>query len=80
MLKKREKRAKRRIENAQRATEIASEFFDKGFTSLIALAAIVQHYYPEMKVADINNFWHFRNVNDEMIYKMENVLEQLKSE
>ena len=80
MLKKREKRAKRRIENAKKSTELAGAFFDKGFTSLIAMVAIAQNYYPDMTVVEINNFWHFRNVSDEMIFKMESILEQLKNE
>ncbi len=80
MLKKREKRAKQRIANAQRAAGLADVFFDKGFTTLEAMVAIVTDYYPELTSAEIKNFWHFRNVSELLLDKIDNVLGQIKNE
>jgi hypothetical protein len=80
MLTKREKGSLLRIKNAGRATALLQEFFAKGFTSLVALNAISCHYYPNLTITEVNNFWHFRNISDDLLSKMENILEQLKAE
>lgn len=81
MLTKREKATKDRFNNSQRALNVLDELFEKGFTrDLPVFVAIVQGYYPDLTYSVINNFWHLRTVSDDVLTKMENVLEQLKGE
>ncbi len=81
VLTKSEIRTKTRINNAYRAAEVLDELFDKGFVrSLPVLVDIVTSYFPEMQIDHINNFWHFRNVSDDLLLKMESVVEKLKAE
>lgn len=80
MLTKREKATKKRIENGQKAGLLLKLFFEKGFKSLDSVTTISRHYYEGLTVSEVNNFWHFRNVSDDMLVKMESVLEQLKKE
>lgn len=79
-LTKREKAAKKRIENGKRTGVILEQFFDKGFKRLEAIMTIARYYEEELSVSEVTNFWHFRNVSDDMLAKMEYVLEQLKRE
>lgn len=80
MLTKREKATKKRFENVERVNQVLKLFFNNGFKSLEALTPLAQFYYPEFTDAEIKNFFHFRKLTDDMIAKMENVLEQLKKE
>jgi hypothetical protein len=80
MLKQRDFKTLRRIETAQKSSNVLRGFFDKGFKSFDALKAIVLNYYPEMSESRLWDFWHFRIVDESISDSLIDVFEKLKSE
>ncbi|MCH4830598.1 MULTISPECIES: hypothetical protein [Flavobacterium] len=73
-MKKRELSTLKRIELIQRSSSLLMGFFHKGFRSFDAFKAVIQNYYPEIPESKVFDFWHFRNVNEEVCNKIELVL------
>lgn len=80
MLKQRDFKTLRRIETAQKSSNVLRGFFDKGFKSFDALKAIVLNYYPEISESRLWDFWHFRIVDESISDSLIDVFEKLKSE
>lgn len=80
MLKQRDFKTLRRIETAQKSSNVLREFFDKGFKSFDALKAIVLNYYPDISETRLWDFWHFRIVDESISDSLIDVFEKLKSE
>ncbi len=80
MLTKRENLTMARIRNTQRSTDVLKNLINMGFKNFPAIVAISQHYFPEMTRPQLLAFWHFRNVSEDTVKKMETVLDNLKSE
>lgn len=80
MLKQRDFKTLRRIETAQKSSNVLRGFFDKGFKSFDALKAIVLNYYPEISETRLWDFWHFRIVDESISDSLIDVFEKLKSE
>ena len=80
MLKQRDFKTLRRIETAQKSSNVLRGFFDKGFKSFDALKAIVLNYYPEISESRLWDFWHFRIVDETISDCLIDVFEKLKSE
>jgi hypothetical protein len=80
LLKQRDFKTLRRIETAQKSSNVLRGFFDKGFKSFDALKAIVLNYYPEMSESRLWDFWHFRIVDESISDSLIDVFEKLKSE
>ncbi|OWP76070.1 hypothetical protein JJC03_13165 [Flavobacterium oreochromis] len=76
-MKKRELSTLKRIELVQRSSSLLMCFFNKGFRSFDAFKAVIQNYYPEIPESKVFDFWHFRNVSEEVCDKIELVLELL---
>ncbi|OIQ16567.1 MAG: hypothetical protein BM557_09645 [Flavobacterium sp. MedPE-SWcel] len=80
VLTRTEKKTKKRMDNVQEALNLLDVFFDKGFSTLPAISTLIRSYYPDVTKERITNFWHFRNVSDDMIAKVSSVLDQLNKE
>lgn len=80
LLKQRDFKTLRRIETAQKSSNVLRGFFDKGFKSFDALKAIVLNYYPEISESRLWDFWHFRIVDESISDSLIDVFEKLKSE
>lgn len=80
MLKQRDFKTLRRIETAQKSSNVLRGFFDKGFKSFDALKAIVLNYYPEISESRLWDFWHFRIVDESISDSLIDVFEKLKAE
>jgi hypothetical protein len=79
-MKPREIATLERFNSVIKASEVLKLFFDKGFTSVVALRAIVNHYYPEITYQKLIEFWNFRTCDAELIEKISLVLEKLNHE
>lgn len=79
-LKLRDTQTLRRIETAQKSSNVLRGFFDKGFKSFDALKAIVLNYYPEISESRLWDFWHFRIVDESISDSLIDVFEKLKAE
>ena len=79
-MKPREIATLERFNNVIKASEVLKLFFDKGFTSVVALRAIVNHYYPEITYQKLIEFWNFRTCDPDILQKITIVLENLKKE
>lgn len=80
IVKQRDFKTLKRIENAQKSANILRLYFDKGFKSFDALKAITLNYYPEIPETRLWDFWHFRIVDEEIALALEDVFEKLKAE
>lgn len=80
LLKQRDFKTLRRIETAQKSSNVLRGFFDKGFKSFDALKAIVLNYYPEISESRLWDFWHFRIVDEAISDSLIDVFEKLKAE
>jgi len=80
LLTKRENSTVQRIGWIKRAAVVNDGFFKAGFKNVGAVAAIVQNAYPEILNDDVAAFWNFRVMDDDILEKMECVLQKLKSE
>lgn len=79
-MKQRDFKTLKRIEIAQKSSNVLRDFFDKGFKSFDALQAIVLNYYPELSQNKLWDFWHFRIIDEEIAETLTAVFEKLKSE
>lgn len=79
-MKVRDKQTLDRFENVVKGSEVLRKFFEKGFKSVSALHAVVYSFYPETTYMDILNFWNFRKCSEEMVEKLNIVLEKLNYE
>jgi hypothetical protein len=70
----------RRIETVGNSSNVLMYFFQNGFRSFDALKAIVLHFYPEVDEKRLWNFWHFRQVDENVCDVLESVVEKLKAE
>jgi len=80
LLKQRDFKTLRRIETAQKSSNVLRGFFDKGFKSFDALKSIVLNYYPEISESRLWDFWHFRIVDEAISDSLIDVFEKLKAE
>jgi len=80
MLTKRQNNAASRIEWMRRAVKVNGGFFSAGFQNVGAVSAIVQRYYPKLSHEDVYKFWNFRGLDENVLAKMEIVLDNLKAE
>lgn len=79
-MKQRDFKTLKRIEAAQKASQVLYDFFEKGFKSFDALKAIVLNYYPEIPENRLWDFWHFRIVDEDISDSLIDVFEKLKAE
>lgn len=79
-LKQRDFKTLKRIEAAQKGSQVLRDFFEKGFKSFDALKAIVLNYHPEIPETRLWDFWHFRIVDEDISAALIDVFEKLKSE
>jgi hypothetical protein len=79
-LKQRDFKTLKRIQIAQKSSNILKDFFEKGFKSFEALSAIVKNYYPEISETKLWDFWHFRIIDEEIADMIIDVFEKLKTE
>lgn len=80
ILKQRDFKTLKRIEAAQKSSNVLRGFFDAGFKSFDALKSIVLNYHPDMSEARLWDFWHFRIVDEAISNSLIDVFEKLKSE
>jgi hypothetical protein len=76
----REFKTLKRFNIALKSCKVLRDFFDKGFRSYEALKTIVQIYHPETDFNRLYDFWHFRNIDDDIAMMLEDVFEKLKQE
>ena len=79
-MKQRDFKTLKRIESTKKASSLLFLFFEKGFKSFEALEAIVLNYHPEIPKNRLWDFWHFRNVDNDIASSLEDVFEKLKAE
>jgi len=80
MLTKREKAAMDRVAYMRRAADVIAGFVTGGYGAISAVHATARQEYPELMYDEIYQFWNFRTLNDDVLKKLENVLQKLKSE
>lgn len=80
LLTKRENLVLQRAKYMQSAGKTIQNFLINNWKSLPAVVAVVQQYYPEVTRDEIYNFWSFKTMNYDLLDKMDNILEKLKSE
>jgi hypothetical protein len=70
----------KRIETAQKTSFILGCFFEKGFRNFESLYAIVYNFFPEIPKNRLWNVWHFRQIDELILEKLEVVFKKLKNE
>lgn len=80
IMKPRDVKTLRRFEMARKQADILKQFFNSGFRKFEALSAITLNYYPEIPESRLSDFWHFRNIDEDICVKLEDVFEKLKQE
>lgn len=76
----REFKTLKRFDVALKACNVLKDFFANGFRSYEALKTIVQIYHPKTDFNRLYDFWHFRNIDDDIAVMLEDVFEKLKNE
>jgi hypothetical protein len=80
MLTKREKAALERALIMQRSGKVIQRFISAGWKNIDAVVAVVQQEYPKVERYALLRFWNNRDLNLDLLEKMEVVLENLKAE
>lgn len=61
-------------------SEILIDFFNMGFRSFLALKSIMLYYHPDIDEVQLKRFWNCVGMDKEIVAKVKDVLEKLKSE
>lgn len=61
-------------------SEILIDFFNMGFRSFLALKSIMLYYHPDVDEVKLKRFWNCVAMDKEIVSKVKDVLEKLKSE
>jgi len=80
MLTKREKAAMDRAAYMRRAADVITGFVTGGYGAISAVHATARQDYPNLVYDEVYQFWNFRTLDIEILEKMENVLQKIKSE
>lgn len=80
VLTNREKTTLNRASYMKRAAGVIEGFLSVRFSALSAVVAIAQQYDEALTYDDVFKFWNFKNMNLDVLERMEKVLEKLKAE
>lgn len=69
-----------RFNNTIEQAKLLCRFFGMGFRNIAAFKAIVLHYDSSLTDKEIKYFWEIKLVNEDVIRKVEMVIDKLKTE